>query len=76
MDVSMISCGVSMIYAFFMNKEKKSERMGKKLSEVITSISKQPLPTDKNHVILEICASRLEDDEEVDVPFVKYNFRE
>lgn len=75
LDVSMISCGVSMIYAFFMSKDKQAERLPKKLSEVITTISKQPLPKDKNHLILEIVVSRLEDDEEVDVPFVKYNFR-
>lgn len=75
LDITMVSCGVAMVYAFFMGKDKLSERLPKKLSEVVATVNKQVIPENKKHLILEICASRLEDDEEVDVPFVKYTFR-
>jgi len=75
LEISMISCGVAMVYAFFMSKDKLAERLNKKLSDVVVMVNKQPIPTNKNHLTLEICVNRLEDDEEVDVPYVKYTFR-
>jgi len=75
LEISMISCGAAMIYAFFMAKDKLTDRLPKKLSEVVTLVTKQPIPQDRNHLIFEICANRLEDEGEADVPFVKYTFR-
>eukprot|EP01114_Cavostelium_apophysatum_P002407 TRINITY_DN1214_c0_g1_i1.p1 TRINITY_DN1214_c0_g1~~TRINITY_DN1214_c0_g1_i1.p1 ORF type:complete len:1031 (-),score=362.58 TRINITY_DN1214_c0_g1_i1:41-3133(-) len=75
LEVTMISSGVSMIYSFFMAKDKLTERLPKKVSEVISSISKQPLPEKKDYLTLEICVNRIEDDEEVDVPYVRYKFK-
>jgi len=75
LEVSMVSSGVSMIYSFFLSKEKLHERLPKKLSEVIALVSKQPIAETKEYLTLEICVNRVEDDEEVDVPFVKYRFR-
>jgi ubiquitin-activating enzyme E1 len=75
LEISMVSCGVAMVYAFFMGKDKLAERLPKKLSEVVSIVNKQAIPANKSHLILEICANRLEDDEEVDVPFVKYTFK-
>jgi len=75
LEITMISCGVAMVYAFFLGKDKLAERLPKKLSEVVSTVNKQPVPTNKNFLTMEICVNRLEDDEEVDVPFVKYIFR-
>jgi len=75
LEVTMISCGVAMVYAFFMGKDKLAERMPKKLSEVVSMVNKQAIPSTKNHLTLEICVNRMEDDEEVDVPYVRYLFR-
>jgi len=75
LEVTMISCGVAMVFAFFMGKDKLAERLPKKLSEVVSLVNKQAIPESRNHLTLEICVNRIEDDEEADVPFVKYTFR-
>lgn len=75
LEVTMISSGVSMIYSFFMNKQKIEERMPQKMSTLVETISKQPIPPKKKAITFEICANRIEDDEEVDVPYVRYEFR-
>jgi hypothetical protein len=46
-----------------------------RMSEIVSMVTKQPLPENKTELTFEICVNRLEDDEEVDVPFVKYRFR-
>lgn len=75
MEVSMISSGVAMIYSFFMNKEKQKARLGQELSTLISDVTKAPLPVNKDHLMLEIVCAREEDDEDVDVPSVKYKFK-
>lgn len=46
-----------------------------RLSEVIATLNKQSIPENKNHLTLEVCATRIEDDVDVEVPYVKYTFR-
>jgi len=75
LEVTMISSGVSMIYSFFMAKDKLADRLPKKVSEVIAAVSKQNLPENKSYVTMEIVVNRIEDDEEADVPYVRYKFR-
>jgi len=72
LEVTMISSGVSMLYSFFMAKDKVADRMNKKMTEIINSVAKTPIPPNKDSVTMEICCSRLEDDEEADVPYVNY----
>jgi len=75
LEVTMISCGVAMIYTFFMAKDKLAERMNKPLSEVVATVNKKDIPEGKKHLTFEICVNRIEDDEEVDVPYVRYVFK-
>jgi len=75
LEVTMMSCNASIIYAFFMTKDKLQDRLNKKLTEVILGVNPKAIPASKSSVVLEVCCSRIEDDEEVDVPFVKYIFK-
>jgi len=76
LEVTMISSGVSIIYSFFTAKQKLAERMPMKMSELVASISKTDLPASSNWLTFELCCNELDDDnEEVDVPAVKYRFR-
>jgi len=75
LEVTMLSCGVSMIYSFFMAKDKLKERLPKKLTDVIAEITKQAIPETKTYMTMEVCTNRIEDDEEVDVPYIRYQFR-
>ena len=70
--VSMVSSGTSMIYSFFMGKDKLKDRMDREISEVVAEVSKKPLPTKNAFITFEIMADRVEDDEEVETPIVRY----
>ena len=75
LDVSMISTGVSILFSFFANKKKLAERMGMRMSEVVTSVAKRDLPPNQLFLVIEIIANDLETDEEVELPYVKFRFR-
>ena len=75
LEVTMLSSGVSILYAFYLNKKKLDERMTMKMSELVTSISKKDLPPNQLFIILELMASDKETDEDVDLPYVKFRFR-
>ena len=70
----MISSGVSILYSFFTNAKKLKERMPTPLSALVTEISKAEFKPTQNYITLEICCND-EDDEDVEVPYVRYKFR-
>jgi len=75
LEVTMISSGKCMLYSFFMQKDKLKDREPRKMSELVEIVSKQPLPAESNYLVFEICCNRIEDDEEVDVPSVRYKYK-
>jgi len=70
LNVSMISYDVVLLYAEFLGK-KLNERYSMKIVELIEHLSKKPFNRQLKSIPLEICCSD-ENDEDVEVPFVKY----
>lgn len=71
----MISSGVSILYSFFTNAKKLKERMPLCMSELVTEISKTEFKHNQRYLTFEICANDTADDEDVEVPYVRYKFR-
>ena len=69
LEVSMLSSGVSMLFSAFLPAKKREERLKMKMSTLIETVSKKPIPKHAQWVIVEIMADDLEG-EDVEVPFV------
>lgn len=69
LDVTMISSGVSLLYASFYPPSKLKDRLPLKLSELVETISKKPIPEHQMNVIFEITAEDATE-EDVEVPYV------
>ncbi|KAF7860388.1 hypothetical protein EAF04_008514 [Stromatinia cepivora] len=69
LDISMLSSGVSLLYASFFSKAKLADRMHLKLSELVELISKKPIPSHQKTVIFEICVED-QNEEDVEVPYI------
>uniref|UniRef100_A0A0N5CF83 E1 ubiquitin-activating enzyme n=1 Tax=Strongyloides papillosus TaxID=174720 RepID=A0A0N5CF83_STREA len=72
LELSMLSSGVSLIYSFFMNAQKRKERTSMEVSKAVEDVSKIPTPTYTKYVVLEPMANSKETDEDVEVPYIKY----
>ncbi|CAJ0755253.1 721_t:CDS:10 [Entrophospora sp. SA101] len=65
LDVTMLSCGVSMLYSFFLMGKKREERLRMRISRLIETISKKPVPPHVRALVLEMCVNdRNEEDVE------------
>eukprot|EP01012_Entosiphon_sulcatum_P009048 TRINITY_DN14_c0_g1_i1.p1 TRINITY_DN14_c0_g1~~TRINITY_DN14_c0_g1_i1.p1 ORF type:complete len:998 (-),score=166.39 TRINITY_DN14_c0_g1_i1:338-3331(-) len=73
LGITMISSGSSIIFSSFAPKAKIAERMPKPLSQVVQEVSKVQLPASTSYINMEICCTL--DDDDVDVPYVRYKFR-
>ncbi|KAJ4270204.1 E1 ubiquitin-activating protein [Fusarium torreyae] len=70
LTISMLSSGVSLLYASFFPPAKLKERYDLKLSKLVETISKKPIPSHQKEVIFEIVAEDLAE-EDVEVPYIK-----
>jgi ubiquitin-activating enzyme E1 len=74
LKITMLSCGVSLLYSFFMQKKKIEERLGMKILDVVESVSKKPIASYVKAIVLEICVED-RDGEDVEVPYIRYQIR-
>ncbi|CZT42318.1 probable ubiquitin-protein ligase (E1-like (ubiquitin-activating) enzym) [Rhynchosporium secalis] len=72
LNVSMVSSGVSLLYASFFPPSKLNDRYPMKLSDLVAHISKKPVPEHQKAVIFEVCVED-QSGEDVEVPFVSVN---
>lgn len=69
LEISMLSSGVSLLYASFFPTSKLKERYPLKMSELVKLVSKKEVPEHQKNVIFDICADD-QSGEDVEVPYV------
>ncbi|KTW32293.1 E1 ubiquitin-activating protein UBA1 [Pneumocystis jirovecii RU7] len=69
LTITMLSSGVSLLYASFFPEKKRQERQSMKITQLIELVSKKPVPEHKKTILLEICADD-EHGEDVEVPYI------
>jgi ubiquitin-activating enzyme E1 len=74
LEISMLSSGVSLLYASFFPPSKLKDRYPMRLSELVATVSKKPIPDHQKNVIFEICADD-ESGEDVEVPYIMMKMR-
>ncbi|KAJ3186739.1 SPS-sensor component ptr3 [Gaertneriomyces sp. JEL0708] len=74
LEITMISCGASMLYSFFMPKKKVEERMAMPISRLVETVTKKPVPAHVKALVLETCVNDKEG-EDVEVPYVRVVIR-
>lgn len=69
LEISMLSYGVSLLYASFFPPKKSKERLPMKLTTLIKEVSKKEIPDHSRNLIFEVCCDDKEG-EDVEVPFI------
>jgi len=73
LEITMISSGVSILYSSFTNQKKLKERMPMTMSQLVLEVSKTEFKPKQKYITFEICCNDA-DDEDVEVPYVRYRF--
>lgn len=69
LTITMLSSGVSLLYASFFPPSKLKDRYPMKLSKLVEHISKKAVPDHQKNVIFEVCVED-QTGEDVEVPFI------
>ena len=68
LEVTMISQGVSLLYASFWGNKKLKDRLNLSIPELVELVNKKPIESHVKNLVLEICVDD-KDGEEVETPF-------
>lgn len=69
LDITMVSSGVSLLYASFFPAAKKKDRLDLKMSELVKFVSKNAVPEHQKNVIFDLCVDD-QSGEDVEVPYL------
>lgn len=69
LTITMLSSGVSLLYASFFPSSKLKDRYNLKLSELVAHVSKKPIPDHQKSVIFDVVVED-QTGEDVEVPFI------
>lgn len=69
LEVTMVSSGVSLLYASFYPPSKVKDRLPMKLSKLVEHISKKAIPDHQKNIIYEVTAED-QTEEDVEIPYV------
>ena len=74
LTVTMVSSGVSLLYASFYPAHKLKDRYPLKMSQLVETISKKSIPSHQKNIIFEITAED-QTEEDVEIPYVMIKYR-
>ncbi|KAJ3043758.1 SPS-sensor component ptr3 [Rhizophlyctis rosea] len=70
LEITMLSCGASLLYSFFQPKAKVAEKMPMQISKLVETTSRKPIPAHVRALVLELCVND-DEGEDVEVPYVR-----
>ncbi|OWZ23711.1 hypothetical protein PHMEG_0001347 [Phytophthora megakarya] len=74
-EISMLSYGVTILYAMYSQKSRSKERMAMKISDLVRTVTKKPIDPKLKYLILEVCAMDA-DGEDVELPYLRYHYKQ
>ncbi|KAL2016033.1 hypothetical protein VTK56DRAFT_4323 [Thermocarpiscus australiensis] len=74
LSISMLSSGVSLLYAAFFPPAKRKDKYGMRLSQLVESVTKKPIPAHQKELIFEVVTEDATG-EDVEVPYIKARIR-
>ncbi|KAJ5433342.1 Ubiquitin-activating enzyme [Penicillium daleae] len=69
LDITMVSSGVSLLYASFYPPSKVKDRLPLPMSKLVEHVSKKPVPEHQKNIIFEVTAED-QTEEDVEIPYV------